>query len=77
MTNFYCSCIEEECRRLSCQLISSWMAGVPRKIPAPLKDNLYDIIYDLATRPKIIKEVQKPPQIIEVDLENEPQILDV
>ena len=53
------------------------MAGVPRKIPMPLKDNLYDIIYDLETRPKIIKEVQKPPQIIEVDLENEPQILDV
>ena len=73
-TNFYCSCHFEECRNLSCQLISSWMVGQKRKIPPPLKDNLYEIISYLETRPIIIKEVhvKKPPQIIEVDVENEP-----
>ena len=50
------------------------MVGQKRKIPPPLKDNLYEIISYLETRPIIIKEVhvKKPPQIIEVDVENEP-----
>ena len=79
-TNFFCSCpADEECRRLSCRLISSWMAGYNRKIPPPLKENLYQIIADIDDRPVIIKEVhvQKPPQIIEADVENEPQINEI